>query len=553
MCAECHSTDLQVNYDLASDRFATTWSEINVGCEACHGPASNHVAEARTGNFSSDWGLSVDLDDHGRSVWQMNPQTGIAERSEPATRQSKQPEACGRCHARRGVISPTYEYGKPLAETHRVALLDAPLYFDDGQIRDEVYVYGSFVQSRMYRAGVTCSDCHNPHSLELVTGSEPSDVCTQCHLPDKFASTEHHNHEPDDVVCVDCHMPSRDYMVVDPRRDHSFRVPRPDLSVNTDVPNACNNCHTEQSTEWAAAAAQDWWDEARPLDSGIARATALTLLTSPLVSKDAAAIQRAFSDADALVRMAALQSARMLPIDTQLQLAAPLLKDSVRSVRIEAASLLSPVSDNLPSTAGFAEAAKEFQAAQLAIASRPEAHASLGDFSASLGNAEQAIDHYETALRMDPTYSMSRLNYADALRRFGDEQGAERLLREGLVLDAESAEIHHSLGLLLVRSNRSDDGLAELREAARLSPQNARFAYVEGIALNSLGQSDEAIEVLEDAHRRFGRDFDIAWALATMLRDRGDTARAIEVVEKLAGHRPDDPNVAALLVSLTVP
>jgi tetratricopeptide (TPR) repeat protein len=496
-------------------------------------------------------------------------------------RQPKQPEACGRCHARRGVVSPTYEYGQLLAETHRIALLDAPLYFDDGQIRDEVYVYGSFVQSRMYRAGVTCSDCHNPHSLELVTGAEPSAVCAQCHLPDKFAVAQHHKHEPDDVACVDCHMPSSDYMVVDPRRDHSFRVPRPDLSETTDSPNACNSCHAERGASWAAAAARNWWGTTTPLTPhfasafngarqgiesaslssvigddefpGIARATALTMLTSPLRPEDAAAIQLGLDDADALVRMAALRSARMLTSDAQLQFAAPLLKDSVRSVRIEAATLLAPVYESLPSTVGFGAAAKEFRAAQLAIASRPEAHASLGDFATSLGDPDQAIDHYKTALRLDATYSTARLNYADALRLLGDEQGAEQLLREGLVLDAADADVHHSLGLLLVRTDRSDAGLAELREAARLSPQSARFAYVEGIALNSLGQPDEAIVVLEDAHRRFGRDFDIAWSLAVMLVDRGHRARAIEIARELAGSHPADPNVAALLESLANP
>ena len=202
-------------------------------------------------------------------------------------------------------------------------------------------MYGSFVQSRLYRAGVTCSDCHNPHSLELVTGPEPSDVCTQCHLPDKFASTEHHNHQPDDVVCVDCHMPSRDYMVVDPRRDHSFRVPRPELSESIDSTNVCASCHDYDVRSGGVEAPHfgSAFNGARngipsaPLASvigdvevpGIARATALTLLTSPLLSKDAAAIQLALGDADALVRMAALQSSRMLSPDTQLQHAAPLL------------------------------------------------------------------------------------------------------------------------------------------------------------------------------------------------------------------------------------
>jgi hypothetical protein len=355
MCAECHSTDLQVNYDSAGDSFATTFSEINVGCEACHGPASVHVAEATAGELSSRKGLRVDLDDHGRAVWQMNVQTGIAERSELAMRQSKQPEACGRCHSRRGVITSDYEYGVPLADTHRPSLLNSPLYFDDGQILEEVYVYGSFVQSRMYQAGVTCSDCHNPHSLQLHTGPEPSDVCAQCHLPSKFAVTEHHQHAQDEVACVDCHMPERNYMQVDPRRDHSFRIPRPHLSVSTNSPNACSNCHEDRDAAWLAAAATDWWG---PADShfatafaaardgagnaallsvindadlpGINRATAMAAISSPPSEADAIAIRDNINNPDPLVRMAAVGAALILPPETRLQMISWLLPVDLR-------------------------------------------------------------------------------------------------------------------------------------------------------------------------------------------------------------------------------
>ncbi|MDH3265734.1 MAG: cytochrome c family protein, partial [Gammaproteobacteria bacterium] len=154
MCAECHSTNVELNYDQAADSFATTWSEIDVGCEACHGPASEHVRKAASGLLGSDFDLPVSLDDSEGAVWQMNLATGIAERSRLAMRPPQQAESCGRCHARRGVITADYEYGKPLAHTHRPALLEEPLYYADGQIRDEVYVYGSFLQSRMYAAGV---------------------------------------------------------------------------------------------------------------------------------------------------------------------------------------------------------------------------------------------------------------------------------------------------------------------------------------------------------------------------------------------------------------
>ena len=575
MCAECHSTDLQVNYDQATDSFATTWSEIDVSCEACHGPGSVHVAAANAGEISGGKGLQVDLDDHGRAVWEMNIQTGIAERTELAMRQSKQPEACGRCHARRGVLVDEYEYGLPLADTHRPALLNTPLYFDDGQILDEVYVYGSFVQSRMYQAGVTCSDCHNPHSLQLKTGPEPSDVCSQCHLPSKFATTEHHQHRPEAVACVDCHMPDRPYMQVDPRRDHSFRIPRPDLSVTTNSPNACADCHAEQSAESLAAAAADWWGAAEPHLAtamaaaregagnkelltivsdrdlpGINRATALAAFSSPATEAEALAIQEALNDPDPLVRMAAVERAQLVPPEARLQMVAPMLKDTVLSVRIEAARVSAPMREYLPLDSGFGAAADDYRAAQLAIASRPEAHVALGDFESSLGNPDAALQHYATALSMDPGYSFSRLNYADALRRFGDEPAAEALLREGLTIDADDAGLHHSLGLLLVRTDRSDDGLVELEQAARLAPENPRYTYVVGIALNSMGETDRAIATLQKANTDFPGDFDIAWALVTMLRDNGDTAGARRVAEALAMRRPGDPNIEALLRSL---
>jgi len=522
MCAECHSTDLAVNYDIVQDSFDTTWSEINVACEACHGPASRHVASAQAGTLGNSSELGVDLDDHGRAIWQMNLETGIAERSDLAMRPPQQPESCGRCHSRRGVISAEYEYGKPLADTHRPALLHDPLYFSDGQIRDEVYVYGSFLQSRMYQSGVTCSDCHNPHSLQLVTGGEPSDVCSQCHLPTKFAVPDHHRHDAEQVACVDCHMPSRVYMGVDARRDHSMRVPRPELSLLGDTPNACDSCHADRGTEWVVARADEWWGAIPAVSDnllpGIVRATALTLLPVPLSQEGVAKIESAVNNPDPLVRMAALQSARALPPQQQLQLAVAPLEDAVRSVRIEAVSLLAAVREYLPASANtaFEAAAEEFRAAQFAVASRPEAFAALSQFEADLGNVEKALEYNLQALRMNPDFAAMR----------------------------------HSLGLLLVRSGRADEALPELREAVRLEPDVSRFTYVLAVALNSMGEADEAIAILEQARGDFPADYDIAWALATMQRDLGNIDQAIEVASALRERYPDDQNVESLLNSL---
>ena len=546
MCAECHSTNLQKNYTLKTDSFDTTWSEINVSCEACHGPASNHVAIALASELDDGNGLLVDLDDRNAAVWIMNEQSGIAERNPAMMSPSRQPEACGRCHSRRGIATPDYEFGKPLLDTHVLALLEEHLYFADGQISDEVYVYGSFLQSKMYRAGVTCSDCHDPHSATLRTGGAVSNICSSCHLPSKFATESHHRHAPDTVECVDCHMVSRDYMVIDGRRDHSFRIPRPDLTSATGSPNACNQCHSDKSSDWATAAAAGWYGEpdaghfafaihnARngavgandsliavindDAVSGIVRATALTLLRPPLSRDQAGAIEKALTNADPLVRMGALRALPALPPEAHAPLAAPLLKDPVRSVRLAAAEVISPVRQSLaaPYVASFDIAEREYLDAQLAIAERPEALGNMANLFRNRGDIAQSENYYRHALVREPRLISARANLADLYRAQQRDDQAEIVLREGLQLDESEATLHHALGLLLVRSGRNDEALAELRQAAVLQRDNARYVYVYAVALNSMGQPDAAIELLRAARREFPNDADIAAMLQSL-------------------------------------
>ena len=571
MCAECHSTNLQKNYDLQADSFATSWSDINVGCEACHGPGSRHIEYARAEALPSDSGLLASLDDAGYAHWEMDPQRGIAFRSEPRMKPPVQPEACGRCHSRRAVVTPDYEFGRPLTDSHRPAFLGDPNYFADGQIREEVYVYGSFLQSKMYQAGVSCSDCHNPHSARLKTGEVASDVCSTCHLPQKFASRDHHRHAETDVACVDCHMRSRDYMVVDPRRDHSFRVPRPDLSEDLPLPNACNDCHDNKSAEWAAAAAAEWFgppesghfayafhaaatadatanarlysvieDEA---NAGIVRATALSLYRSPLTREQASSIQKALQDPDSYVRLGALQGLTVLPPEAAAEWAVGLLDDPLRAVRLAAYSVLQPAQQALPETSrsAFDRVRQEFVVAQMAIAERPEAQANLGNMHAADGNYAAAEAAYRLGLERAPDVAGLRINLADLLRQTGNDADAESMLREGLRIDSDDASIRHSLGLLLVRKEQIDEAVSELEQAARLAPEVSRYTYVYAIALNSVGRAGEALAAINEAAKAFPADFDIGFAQVTMLRDAGriDEARiaAVQLVMRFPGNQ----------------
>ncbi|MGI9261223.1 MAG: tetratricopeptide repeat protein [Woeseiaceae bacterium] len=578
MCAECHSTELEKNYSVDTDSFDTTWSEINVGCEGCHGPASSHLVQAESGDFNSRRGLLANLDDSGRAVWEMNLETGIAARSEIRMQPPKQPEACGRCHSRRSVSKSEYEFGKPLTDTHSPSLLEEHLYFADGQIREEVYVYGSFLQSRMYQAGVSCGDCHDPHSARLRSGNTPSDICSTCHLPEKFATAEHHRHTEADVSCVDCHMTSRDYMVVDGRRDHSFRIPRPDIGAETGSPDACTSCHADQDSSWAMESFASLFGDDQPEHSGsaihagrtgagnqpllraignpdfpgIARATALSMLRPPYSPQAAETIRGASNSGDPLLRLGALRAFPGLRQELQLEWASEMLIDPVRLLRIDAARHLSPSRDQLHVRVepNFARAEAELIDSLDAIAERPEAQIILGNILADAGEVGQSEAAFRRAMSQDPALAGPRVNLADLYRRLGRDADAEQLLREGLEISPDEGTYRHSLGLLLVRQQRQEDALVELRRAADLQPENPRFAYVYAVALNSMDQSEAAVNYLAAVSSDFPGDFDIHWALATMLRDLGRNEDAREIATELAQIYPGVQPVQNLLTTL---
>ena len=585
-CAECHSTNLRKRYDPDADTYATTWSEIDVSCEACHGPGSAHAEwaqEIADGDAEGDpaAGLAVDLKDRSGGLWEIDAATGIAERTAPRSSHTEL-ATCGRCHARRMPIDAEFRHGRPLLDSYRPALLDVGLYHADGQILDEVYVYGSFVQSKMHRAGVSCGDCHDPHSLEIV---EPDAACARCHLGAKFAATSHHFHKPDSegASCVACHMPERVYMVVDPRRDHSFRVPRPDLSLAIGTPNACNDCHPDRTVEWAAATFADWYGDvdaerphfARALDAGrrgrpearrllaevaadpempaIARGTALALSSSAPHLADLGALRSGLTDPEPLVRLGAVRGTEAAAPERWSELLSPLLDDAVRTVRIEAGRTLAQLPDEaIPeaSRPSFELALAEYLDAQLASADRPDGRLNLALTYAMRGRTAEAERAYLKALALDPWFSPAAVNLADLYRATGRDGDAEAVLRRLLERAPDDADARHSLGLALVRQGRRRQALAELERAAELAPWQARYAYVYGVALHSGGDTDRALEVLEDGHHRHPGDPELLTALATVNRDAGQSAEALAYARQLAALRPGDTGARRLVAEL---
>lgn len=432
-CAECHATGYVKGYDPSTRSYSSSEAEIGVGCEACHGPGEAHVTWAQPGG-SYDPGLWASVGDTGLTM-------DFAAGAEAEIQQ------CASCHSRREAFADGNPLpGTPYHDAYRLGTLRDGLYHPDGQILEEVYVYGSFLQSKMYAKGVACTDCHNPHTAQVI--SDTNTVCTQCHSPagnPEFPSLplalyddpSHHFHEigTDGAQCKSCHMIERDYMGIDGRRDHSFRVPRPDLTVSTGSPNACNDCHTDSTPEEMATELEARFPESRhrgphygevfarariaPQTTaenivalteylempGIVRATALELL-HPITSPDLAdRMVPLLADPDPLVRAAAIPIQRGAQNTDRAPRLVGLLSDPVRSVRMAAArEFLNMNIARLPPrlSADLGTAMGEWQQSLLARADFPEAQIVLAGVGLTSRNMMAALAAFTEAVTLDP-------------------------------------------------------------------------------------------------------------------------------------------------------
>lgn len=577
MCASCHSTNLAKNYNSESDAYNTGYSDINVACEACHGPASAHL---RWVNKADGWqslekfsGFDFRLDERMGVNWVINPETGNAVRNMPRST-NREIEICAPCHSRRTEITSEYTPGDAFLDHYDPRLLDEGLYVADGQIQDEVFVYGSFLQSKMYHEGVTCSDCHEPHSLELRI--DGNGVCLQCHSADKFNTESHHHHKRDSsgALCAECHMPPRTYMVVDPRHDHSFRIPRPDLSMELGVPNACNTCHADKDVVWAYSNFKKWYgpnvegfqkfagafnrsrtDHPEAMDallavindlqaSNIAKATAITLLPNEITQESLSVIINGLQDNDAIVRRASITALEGVDPKLSIRVILPLLDDPVRVVRVEAARVLAAIS--LGDLQGeqrktYLKAMDDYLLSQKVNADRPEAQFNLGIYHSARRNYDKAVAAYKTAIELDEKFSAAYINLADVYRANNNEEGAEAVLQTGLYMTPDEASLHHAYGLLLVRKQKIVEAVQSLRRSSELQPNNERYIYTYAIALDSIGESDAALKVLQDAYDDFPYSINILSALVKFHHDAGNVFASETYLRKLQNLKNRQP------------
>lgn len=576
-CADCHSTNLQKNYSAEDHSYDTQWSEVNVACEACHGPGSDHQSLAGSGELSENKsGFSREI--AAKSSFVFSGNNSIA--NNQGERSDEQIDSCAVCHSRRGVVG-GYDAQKDYHDQYRLSLLSQGLYQSDGQIEDEVFVVGSFLQSKMHQAGVSCSDCHNPHTSQLkVTGNA---LCQNCHLPSTYDTSSHFKHAPQSAAgqCITCHMPEKTYMGVDDRADHSFSIPRPSLAKNIGASDVCSSCHQDWSDElltqnysslfgeesnfpWAEAnyeaqnlnllALRDIMAVAMDsTQSAIRRASLLTQMASFPARVTFDNLQIAIHDSDPLVRNAAVEASSFLPPEGRLELLRPLFDDQFLSVRIAVANQLADsfataIDTDKPTLLALFN---EYETSLKYSEDSPGGQLNLGTFYYRRGDRIRVEAAYRQALEIEPGFVPALLNLADLRREQGYEEDAEELIRRALLVAPDSGAAHHALGLLLVRSNELDEALEELRLATQQLDATPRYSYVYAVGLNSDGNSDEAIEILRQSEIIWPNQPETLFLIIGLLDTQNRANELLPYLSTLSRLLPGNQDVRALVNKYT--
>ncbi len=577
MCADCHSTDLKKGYDIESHEFHTTWSDINVGCEACHGPGEEHIKWAKLPDIArpmdSNFGLIV--------------QTSNIETK-------KYVEQCARCHARRSVLDDFPGSYDDMLDYFIPQNISEPFYHVDGQILEEDYVYASFLQSRMYYNDVRCNDCHNVHSGKLVL--DDNELCLQCHKKVEYDTYQHHFHKyageaGEDLVfgdttfyvgegalCVSCHMPGQYFMGVDFRRDHSMRIPRPDISLSNGTPNACNGCHKDESAGWAVEKINEWYGKNRKVHYGsifaragenlpetldelidiahsdlygtVVRSTALSQIASYGNEKSLDALEMAMSDQEAVVRHAGVQYYFMISQDDYAAKLGEMLHDPVRAVRIAAAfklSALPPDAIEKSYKKSYKQVIEEYIKCQEYTADFPGGRHNLGIYYANTGEFQKAVDNYSEAIRIDDQFFPAKMNLALLYNQMGNNAQAEALLRDITEKHPDVHEAYYSLALLLAEMNNYEEAATYLEIAGNKMPDRARIFYNLALIKQFLKDNESAEKNLLNAIALEPGNLDFLYALADHYIKTGDIEKARPYAEKILSIYPQSTKGQGLM------
>jgi tetratricopeptide (TPR) repeat protein len=552
MCASCHSTNLQKNYNIDSDSYHTTYSVINVSCESCHGAGKLHVDFVNSSEYKNGEKIpGFYLDKNSEQLAQIN--------------------TCAPCHARKSDISATLAKSGEIMDNYIPEIPSNEHFHADGQVNDEDYIYTSFLQSKMFHRDVKCSNCHNPHSGKILFAA--NQLCLQCHAK-KYDDPSHTFHPVGITAseCTSCHMPGNIYMGVDLRHDHSFRVPRPDLSVKYGTPNACTNCHNNKPAQWMADAITKWYGPKRKyhfaddlipgskIEEGseghlikllgdtavpnIVKATAANYLGSIPTQNSFQALLKCLTDKDAQIRYRALRSLSNFPAANWKENVGPLLADKVRAVRIAAADLYSTFpAQQIPAqyASTFSSARNELQNYLIYQADFSVGNIMIADHYLQQQDYDNAEKFYLRALKKDSMMNYARLNLSTGYNAQGKNYKALAVLETAAKIDPTNDRIHYNMALLYNEMNNKVAAERSFAKAVQLKTQNPRVYYNYGLLLNESKKFKEAELILQKGIVLDPSSPEMYYALCFVYLQSNDKIKAKQMVIKLKELDPNNP------------
>jgi predicted CXXCH cytochrome family protein len=590
MCADCHTTNFQKNFDAEKLTYQSTFSEINAGCQSCHGPCGKHVQTAKAKNFTKRWGENVPLD-----VFQLS-----------TSEQEQTLNSCAFCHTRRRLLKTGAKPPEEKCLNYFVPeMLDRAIYYPDGQLLEEAFETGSFLQSKMYSRGVSCTNCHNPHTAALKF--EGNRLCTQCHATAIYDTPRHHFHKDTSkpgAQCVECHFPQSVYMVNDPRRDHSIRKPSPDLTAKAGVPNACTLCHHDrqkgETLDWAGALVEQWYAEKRKSQVGysklyavdkhyslalqfgrsgdrnaipdlldiirnksdinhrdVVRASALILLGQLADEKELPLFTELLNDRSGLVQLAAVEAFSRQSIENRLKVLPPKLNDPVLAVRIEAARVLAEGSEQLneKDTEQFEKSGKEFITAQNAVNDQAASYLNSAVFEYDrYAPKRQQVERWFEATVQESQQERNEQAAAEALKvrkeyieKLTDE--SLQLYQKALKVDTEFIPARINLAMLYNERGNPAEAEKQFREVLRIDPKQGDAAYSLGLLLSELGRTDESLAMLKTAAELLPNNPRVRYNLALLLMQSEKRTEARTELNKALAVEPAN---VSFLYALTV-
>lgn len=556
-CAWCHMTDYRKNYDLKTDSYNSHWKEMGVGCTQCHG----NIAE----NADEKSGCLIDIPAH-QEMKKNHPDRVF--------------ENCATCHSRRAAFDDNFHVGDQFGDHFQLQLPVQPnLFYADGQILDEDYVWTSLRTSNMGHKGVRCSDCHDPHSNQLKLPLTNNALCMSCHsggsngrisgaiIIDPVSHTKHfgvgkHNDVGSGHSCVDCHMSQTTYMGRDHRRDHGFHVPDPQLTKELNIPNACNKCHEDKDTDWAIKWTNTWYGDKlhtperqrqrartraisnvyngnpNSLDAMLTaykqepnpywQASLIQIMqgfaTDPRVQKLA---RQAVRSEDSLVRASACQVLEFSPGNGPWL--EPMLQDSVKEVRLAASwAWRTRLSER-------SEALKELKETIAFTADQPTGAMRMMQLELDAGKLVEAEQWIKKALALDQTSAATREYYAILLSQMGKPADALTQLKAAAKLDPENPHYLYLQALTYAELGQTEKTEVMLRKVISMAPSHHRAHKNLGLLLASQNKLNESIQSLYRAEQLDPSDPSIPYARATVHLRMGQKMEAFEACRNCLG------------------